>query len=124
MVDYCESGLFSFIDDIFVFFFVFFVCFIIISYFLVQDDTPGALRVKKLTGEYIPADPIPGTFVMNIGDMLKVSPSFLLFLLIFPFSKSKIHNQNFFFLLLSPSLFTFPDLVEWKIPFYSSQSCE
>ena len=36
------------------------------------DDTPGALQVKNKAGEWISADPIPGAFVINIGDMLNV----------------------------------------------------
>jgi len=37
-----------------------------------QDSTASALRVRNKAGDYINAEPIPGTFVMNIGDMLKV----------------------------------------------------
>jgi len=37
-----------------------------------QDSTKGALQVKNKRGEWINADPIPGSFVMNIGDMLKL----------------------------------------------------
>ncbi|KAL3722087.1 hypothetical protein ACJRO7_034444 [Eucalyptus globulus] len=33
---------------------------------------PGASKVKNLSGEWISAVPIPGTFVCNIGDMLKI----------------------------------------------------
>ena len=33
------------------------------------------LQVKNQQGQWISADPIPGTFVCNIGDMLKVSPA-------------------------------------------------
>ncbi|OMP01944.1 Isopenicillin N synthase [Corchorus olitorius] len=36
-----------------------------------QDDDITALEVQDLYGEWIPATPIPGTFVCNIGDMLK-----------------------------------------------------
>ncbi|OMP01943.1 putative Flavonol synthase/flavanone 3-hydroxylase [Corchorus olitorius] len=36
-----------------------------------QDDDITALQVRNLSGEWIPATPIPGTFVCNIGDMLK-----------------------------------------------------
>lgn len=32
----------------------------------------GVLKVRNLSGEWISAVPIPGTFVCNIGDMLKV----------------------------------------------------
>ena len=31
------------------------------------------LKVRNLSGEWITAPPVPGTFVCNIGDMLKVS---------------------------------------------------
>ena len=34
---------------------------------------PSCLQVKNQQGQWINADPIPGTFVCNIGDMLKVS---------------------------------------------------
>ncbi|XVF59369.1 hypothetical protein PTKIN_Ptkin07bG0270200 [Pterospermum kingtungense] len=37
-----------------------------------QDDDITALEVRNLSGEWIPATPIPGTFVCNIGDMLKI----------------------------------------------------
>ncbi|BBN08381.1 protein MpDOXC26 [Marchantia polymorpha subsp. ruderalis] len=37
-----------------------------------QDDGIRALQVKNEDGDWIWADPIPGTFVVNIGDMLKV----------------------------------------------------
>jgi hypothetical protein len=30
------------------------------------------VKVRNLSGEWISAPPIPGTFVCNIGDMLKV----------------------------------------------------
>lgn len=30
------------------------------------------MQVKNQQGQWISADPIPGTFVCNIGDMLKV----------------------------------------------------
>lgn len=30
------------------------------------------LKVRNLSGKWIPAPPVPGTFVCNIGDMLKV----------------------------------------------------
>eukprot|EP01137_Pigoraptor_chileana_P035183 Opistho-2@28843 len=37
-----------------------------------QDSTKGALQVKNTAGQWISADPIPGCFVMNIGDMVRV----------------------------------------------------
>lgn len=37
-----------------------------------QDDHVSALQVKNSAGQWIPADPLPGTFVVNIGDMLRV----------------------------------------------------
>ncbi|KDP31982.1 hypothetical protein JCGZ_12443 [Jatropha curcas] len=37
-----------------------------------QDDGITALQVRNLSGEWISAPPIPGTFVCNIGDMLKI----------------------------------------------------
>ncbi|XP_057969144.1 probable 2-oxoglutarate-dependent dioxygenase At3g50210 isoform X2 [Malania oleifera] len=37
-----------------------------------QDDHMPALQVKNHSGEWIWAAPIPGTFVCNIGDMLKI----------------------------------------------------
>ncbi|KAI3980530.1 hypothetical protein MKX01_025095, partial [Papaver californicum] len=37
-----------------------------------QDDEIPALQVRNQAGEWIWAIPIPGTFVCNIGDMLKI----------------------------------------------------
>lgn len=37
-----------------------------------QDDDISALQVRNASGEWIWAVPIPGTFVCNIGDMLKI----------------------------------------------------
>ncbi|KAG8384348.1 hypothetical protein BUALT_Bualt04G0108800 [Buddleja alternifolia] len=37
-----------------------------------QDDDITALQVRNNNGEWISAVPIPGTFVCNIGDMLKI----------------------------------------------------
>lgn len=37
-----------------------------------QDDEIDALQVRNRSGEWISAPPIPGTFVCNIGDMLKI----------------------------------------------------
>ena len=36
---------------------------------LAQDDV-GGLEVKNKAGDWVPAPPIPGTFVMNVGDIL------------------------------------------------------
>lgn len=38
---------------------------------LLTDPTPGALQVQLKDGTWLPADPIPGTFVVNIGDMIE-----------------------------------------------------
>ncbi|KAL3646341.1 hypothetical protein CASFOL_011521 [Castilleja foliolosa] len=37
-----------------------------------QDDDITALQVRNSNGEWISAVPVPGTFVCNIGDMLKI----------------------------------------------------
>ncbi|XP_048502233.1 probable 2-oxoglutarate-dependent dioxygenase At3g50210 isoform X2 [Beta vulgaris subsp. vulgaris] len=37
-----------------------------------QDENINALQVKNRLGEWIWAPPIPGTFMCNIGDMLKI----------------------------------------------------
>ncbi|XP_022739538.1 probable 2-oxoglutarate-dependent dioxygenase At3g50210 isoform X2 [Durio zibethinus] len=37
-----------------------------------QDEDIIALQVRNQSGEWISAPPIPGTFVCNIGDMLKI----------------------------------------------------
>ncbi|WRX09841.1 Oxoglutarate/iron-dependent dioxygenase - like 10 [Theobroma cacao] len=37
-----------------------------------QDEDITALQVRNLSGEWISAPPMPGTFVCNIGDMLKI----------------------------------------------------
>jgi isopenicillin N synthase-like dioxygenase len=38
---------------------------------LLTDDVKGALQVKSASGSWINADPIPGAFVVNIGDMME-----------------------------------------------------
>lgn len=37
-----------------------------------QEDGISALQAKNSRGQWVSADPIPGAFVCNIGDMLKV----------------------------------------------------
>ncbi|CAH2064621.1 unnamed protein product [Thlaspi arvense] len=37
-----------------------------------QDDDKTALQVRNLAGDWISAVPIPGSFICNIGDMLKI----------------------------------------------------
>jgi isopenicillin N synthase-like dioxygenase len=37
---------------------------------LLAQDAVGGLEVRNRRGEWIPARPIPGTFVMNVGDIL------------------------------------------------------
>ena len=37
---------------------------------LLAQDEVGGLEVKNKDGEWIPAPPIPGSFVMNVGDIL------------------------------------------------------
>jgi isopenicillin N synthase-like dioxygenase len=43
--------------------------------FLLADDCPGALQVEAKDGSWIPADPAPGVFAVNIGDILDVMTS-------------------------------------------------
>lgn len=38
---------------------------------LLKQDSVGGLEVKRLDGQWIPAPPIPGTLVVNIGDMME-----------------------------------------------------
>lgn len=38
---------------------------------LLTDPTPGALQVQLKNGAWLPADPLPGAFVVNIGDMIE-----------------------------------------------------
>eukprot|EP01026_Neomeris_dumetosa_P083662 TRINITY_DN9742_c0_g1_i3.p1 TRINITY_DN9742_c0_g1~~TRINITY_DN9742_c0_g1_i3.p1 ORF type:complete len:341 (-),score=21.86 TRINITY_DN9742_c0_g1_i3:67-1089(-) len=37
-----------------------------------QDEDVSALQVQNTNGEWINADPIPGAFVCNIGDMMRI----------------------------------------------------
>lgn len=39
--------------------------------FLLADSTTGALKVRDQSGSWIDADPLRGTFVVNIGDMME-----------------------------------------------------
>ncbi|KAI8896516.1 hypothetical protein BC833DRAFT_597266 [Globomyces pollinis-pini] len=36
------------------------------------DDTTGALQIQTKSGEWVDANPIPGAFVVNIGDMINI----------------------------------------------------
>lgn len=38
---------------------------------LLSDSTPGALQVQHKDGTWVNANPIPGAFVVNIGDMIE-----------------------------------------------------
>lgn len=40
--------------------------------FLYTTPQPGSLQVLSKSGEWINADPVPGAYVVNIGDMLEV----------------------------------------------------
>ncbi|KAH7018710.1 hypothetical protein B0J12DRAFT_775369, partial [Macrophomina phaseolina] len=38
---------------------------------LLADDTPDALQIQRKDGSWVTANPIPGAFVVNIGDMME-----------------------------------------------------
>jgi isopenicillin N synthase-like dioxygenase len=38
---------------------------------LLTDPTPGALQVQLKDGTWLPADPVRGAFVVNVGDMIE-----------------------------------------------------
>ncbi|KAI9665998.1 MAG: hypothetical protein M1821_003933 [Bathelium mastoideum] len=38
---------------------------------LLADDTQGALQVRAKDGTWVNADPMPGAFIVNIGDMME-----------------------------------------------------
>lgn len=38
---------------------------------LLSDDTPNALQIQLKDGTWLDADPVPGAFVVNIGDMIE-----------------------------------------------------
>jgi isopenicillin N synthase-like dioxygenase len=39
---------------------------------LLTDETKGALQVRLRDGSYLNVDPVPGAFVVNIGDMIEL----------------------------------------------------
>lgn len=39
---------------------------------LAQDNTAGALEARMSDGSWVPVQPVPGAFVVNLGDMLSV----------------------------------------------------
>lgn len=95
----------------------------------------SCLQVKNQAGQWIWADPIPGTFVVNIGDMLKVS--------CLPNVKIR-HTQNHFSQLIwckrskkfheqkrqhpmsltSAWFWSFSDLEQWNLPTYCPSSAQ
>ncbi|KAK3046326.1 hypothetical protein LTS18_013393, partial [Coniosporium uncinatum] len=38
---------------------------------LLADETKGALKVQRKSGEWVDADPVEGAFVVNVGDMME-----------------------------------------------------
>lgn len=51
---------------------------------ILQDDelVNGLEVVNKFTGELVPVDPVPGTLVVNIGDIAMVSMQLRIFFLV------------------------------------------
>lgn len=61
---------------------------------LLQDDVPG-LQVLR-NGKWVAVNPIPNTFIVNIGDQMQVKLQSLcsqLFVISFPFYTSKCSNN-------------------------------
>ncbi|XP_038723761.1 probable 2-oxoglutarate-dependent dioxygenase At3g50210 isoform X2 [Tripterygium wilfordii] len=82
-----------------------------------QDDGITALQVRNKSGEWISAAPIPGTFVCNIGDMLKILSNGL-----YASTLHRVVNNSpkyrvciAFFYELNPWMFVNKGLVESRI---------
>lgn len=46
---------------------------------LQEDESVGGLEIMDSTGNFVAVDPVPGTFLVNLGDVAKVNLSFSLY---------------------------------------------